>query len=289
MDEVDELDETNNDFTAPFEVHAASGRLGFVSPPRVVAADDCSPAIRVEVQDLSGTPKAPAADLRVTLFRHGSMYLYSDPYCTQETDFTVIDAASNVGTFYLSYECGGAKTVVAAAPELASASQTELVTEHPYDGETYLEVTYTQRSKKVVVGQAVELELKVTVVSEAPLEGVMLRPEHVGLDTLRVDGVPVAVDGTVVVGDMEAGDQRTFVIEVVPEVGRLSASTMVVTAFQVADTSSVYEVASPEVELLVAGRNQGLAECSSVDGGGPGTLLLVVFGMLFLRRRGPLG
>lgn len=283
--DITELDETNNGFTAPFEVRAASGRLAFVSPPRVVGVNHCSPAIRVQMQDMNGNPRAPTNDTRVSLIQLSSMQLYADPYCSQETDFTVIDAGSNVGTFYLEYDCGGAKTVIAAAPELVSASQTQLVTESPDDGATYLEVSYAQRSKRAVVGQAVEFELKITVLSEAALENVTLRPEQVGLNALSVDGVPLAVDDTVVVGTMEPGDQRSFVIEAVPDVGRLSASSMVVTAFQLLDSDSVYEVVSPEVDLVVSSRNQGLAECSSTGSGGPAALLLVVFGMLLGRRR----
>ncbi|MDF1562924.1 MAG: CARDB domain-containing protein [Deltaproteobacteria bacterium] len=283
-DRIPELDETNNAFTAPFQVRNPSGRLVFVTPPRVLGPSECSPPIRVQAQDLEGNPRPPPEDTKITLIR-SSLYTRPDPLCARDTDFAVLEASSNLATFYVDYPHPGRRTVEVTAPELISARQTQLIVEAPEEGGTYVTLDYVQLSRKAVAGQAVRLQLSVTVPSELPLEEVVIQPAHVGLQTLAIDGVPVSgLDGSVVVGAMQAGDQRTFEIEAMPELGRLSASSLVVVGFGLEGSSEAYEVVSPQVDLVITGRGGG-AECGTPGGEAPAALLAALLGGLLLRRR----
>jgi hypothetical protein len=125
-------------------------RLTVDTPPRVVAAGQCSQALGLRLLDAQGnTAPAPGA-LTVTLAGTPpeDLHFFSDAACTRETGTLVLGTGESTGTFYIRSLRAGGVTLTASGPGLTSVSQGATIT----SSGTATDLVFTTSPQSVVAG-----------------------------------------------------------------------------------------------------------------------------------------
>ncbi len=117
-----------------FVVTALPGTaLRFSTPPRAVAAGDCSPAVTVEILDALGQTTVAAAPTLVSLApsQPVGFGLFSDGACTAPLSSPTVAAGDASATVYFRATHVGPVTLFVSTPGLTGASQQESVVAAP--------------------------------------------------------------------------------------------------------------------------------------------------------------
>lgn len=105
---------------------AAAAKLGFTTPPLVMAVGTCSPAVTVTTQDPFGNASNISPALAVTLSASpAGMTFYSDAMCTTAVTSVTIANNTNSKDFYVKSTASGMITITASGGTLMPGTQVE--------------------------------------------------------------------------------------------------------------------------------------------------------------------